>query len=89
MGSRGASSSLNSIKTQRGKVEYINNKYKSILRYPIDVIKVKNYDTGDLKTGKYHWQYTATLKPIGNSKLSENISTNSLEELDSRLKKKR
>ena len=64
-------------KTQRDNVNYINTTYKDILRFPIDVIKVKNYDTGDQKTGKYHWQYTATLKPTDNSKLSENISTNS------------
>lgn len=75
-------------KTQRDNVNYINTTYKDILRFPIDVIKVKNYDTGDQKTGKYHWQYTATLKPTGNSKISENISTNSLEELDRRLAKK-
>ena len=89
MGSRGASSSINNLKTQKSKVEYINTRYKNILRFPIDVIKVKNYDTGDQKTGKYHWEYTATLKPVGNSKVSEHVSSTSLEELDNKLKKKR
>ena len=72
---------ISNIKTQRDKIKYINEKYEEKLRYPISAIKVKKFWTGDQKTGKYEWQYTA------DTKSGQMIATNSLEELDERLNK--
>ena len=77
------------IKTQSGKIKFINDTYKDILRFPITAIKVKKWITGDKKTGKYDWQYDAVLKPKPGSTLSEHISTNSLEEMYNKLKSRR
>lgn len=74
-------SDINKIKTQKEKIQYINKTYENKLRYPISAIKVKKFWTGDKKTGKYDWQYTA------NTKSGQMIATNSLEELDEKLKK--
>lgn len=75
-------SELSKIKTQKGKMAYLSDKYKDKLRYPITAIKVKKFATGDRKTGKYDWQYYARTKS------NQDIYVmNSLEELDEKLAK--
>lgn len=86
-GGRGASSSneLDKIKTQKGKIEYLNEKYKDILSGKITYFRVKKWYTGDKKTGKYDWQYNADIKPYGENKLRESIMVGSIEELARRI----
>lgn len=89
MGGRGAFSSntltkLNSIKTQKGKENYLSERYKDILAYPINSFKVRDWtDQGPgtkYKKGyKYDRQYNATLKRKENQNISQTIMETNLE----------
>ncbi|MBR5227551.1 MAG: hypothetical protein IKV94_02830 [Clostridia bacterium] len=68
-------------KTQSQLLKEINDKYKSKLAYHIEATKVKNFTTGDLKTGKYHYEYHARTKN------GYDIYAKKIEEIDKELKK--
>lgn len=72
---------FNKIKKQKDKIGYISEKYKEKLSYPIEATKVKNWSTGDQKTGKYHYEYHAKTKN------KQDIYTNSLEEMLEKIQK--
>lgn len=67
--------------TQSEQLKQINEKYKDKLMYPIRSYKVKDYWTGDRKTGKYHNEYHARTKN------GYDIYSKSFEELEEQLKK--
>ena len=99
MGGRGAFSNntlakINSIKTQKGKEEYISERYKDILQYPIYSFRVRDWkdkgpNTRYKKGFTYDRQYNATLKKREGENLSQSIMESNLEKFIRELEKAR